>query len=87
VSCKRCRTQLRYIVRFHSSEQETDRITSSGASSDPSEESPIGEECATAVAEDDDDDEDQNMRRRGWSLPREEPEACPIEPVCQGSIS
>jgi hypothetical protein len=64
-----------------------DRITSSGASSEPSEESPIGDEVATAFADDDDDEEDRNIRSRGWSVPREEPEACPIEPVCQGSIS
>ena len=42
-----------------------DRITSSGASSDPSEESPIGEEVAAAVADEDDDDEVRNMSRRG----------------------
>ena len=42
-----------------------DRTTSSGASSEPSEESPIGEEVAAAVAEEDDDDEVRNMSRRG----------------------
>ena len=57
------------------------------SSSDPSKDSAIGDEGATAVAEKDEDDEDRNMRRRGCPLPREEPEACPIEPVCQGSIS
>jgi hypothetical protein len=77
------------VQRTFPFQQAGDRTTSSGASSDPSEESAIGEEgaTATAVAEEDEDDEDRNMRRRGWSLPREGPEACPIESVCQGSIS
>jgi hypothetical protein len=56
VSCRRWRTQLKYNVSFRSSEQKTGQLRLS------QEELAVGEEDATAFAEEDEVDEDRKMR-------------------------